>query len=123
MHYANINWAQHSHDGAASDYAENLNATVDSFVFDENDICFAFSQWLLDVRHVFEQLSIYHHGLMEVQAFIVTIETPLIIACTFGLRQVLSNTLNLGVFDKNERTYFDRSDLYFAAYSGHTNAR
>ena len=119
LQYSTIYWAQHCHEALKLEYSGNLASAVDDFVFEESDVNATFSQWIMDADEVYKELNSYHHMKPALQTLCCRADTPVFMACAFGLSQILEKALDEGVATIEDKNDLDQSGLYLASSFGH----
>ncbi|KAL8789942.1 MAG: hypothetical protein Q9195_006603 [Heterodermia aff. obscurata] len=116
--YALLYWAEHCRLASTLEVDEELSQQVNDFVFEHNEIGLAFTTWMEQIQ-VFSKTMPNDHPLKKVIGSVLSSEnTPLFVACAFGLQGLLERISVIRHTDWNSRNDHGQTGLYIAAALG-----
>lgn len=119
--YSALNWPRHCHCAQSESTNRNAVSKMMEFVFDEHDTSIFFLDWMSHVKNLVGKLS-YHHQLRKPLEAVSNAEgTPLFLACTFGILNIVHRLGAVKNTDWNLRNPFGHTGIYLAGAFGHVD--
>lgn len=121
-HYASMYWASHYALSTKEEGHGEIFDLAKDFIFDENDINFAFKGWLDDMQVLDEFLPRYHDLKIPLPATMSKNHNPVFTICAFGLIDLLTHLGSTVEYNWDEPNIFGQTGLYLACIRGQSEA-
>lgn len=116
--YSVLYWARH-YAASAIAAGDRVVDILDDFVFGDDG--FTFQLWLEAVNKASEALPDNHSLKTELNAVMSESQTPLFLACIYGLEGIFDRSIQDPDSNINARNLLDHTGLYLAASFGHAD--